>query len=222
MDKQTMVRPRTCPICSNEAPLLLIKTHTEYFQCESCRMLFSDPLNQEGLVGGQHEDGRALQNDIRLDRIETMMNGMKKEDIRILDFGCGNFLLGKYLQNNGYNVTGYDAYHPDYNRLPDRNKYHLCLCIECIEHTSSPFIELDVINRALVAGGLAYFESGFTNIADRDDIKLEEYLYVNPSAGHATIFSHHAFDLLLLKKGFYSKRHFDENCRLFVKIDSLP
>lgn len=212
------VRPRICPICSNESPLRLVKQNTEYFQCESCRTLFSEPLPQDGLVGGQHESGRALQNHIRLDRIKTMTNGMKKEDVRILDFGCGNFLLGKYLQNEGYNVTGYDAYHPDYNRLPEKNKYHLCLCIECVEHMSSPFIEIDVMNRSLVDGGLCYFESGYINIADRDGIKLEDYLYVNAEAGHATVFSHHGLDLLLQIKGFLPKRHFDDNTRLYRKI----
>lgn len=215
------VRPRICPICNGESPLRLTKQNTQYFQCESCKMLYSDPLSQEGLVGGQHEEGRALQNDIRLERIETMTKGMKKENIRILDFGCGHGYLVNYLKEHGYNITGYDAYNEDFNRLPGKEQYHLCLCIEVIEHTSAPFVELDVINRALVNGGLAYFESGYTNIADRDGIKLEEYLYVNPSAGHATIFSHHAFDLLLFKKGFYSKRHFDDNCRLFVKVNSL-
>jgi len=33
------------------------------------------------MIGGMHEEGRALQNDIRLDRINTMTAGMKKEDV---------------------------------------------------------------------------------------------------------------------------------------------
>jgi len=212
------IRPRTCVICSNEAPHRLTKGHTLYYQCESCRTLFSDPLSQDGLCGGQHEAGRALQNDIRLDRIKTMTRGMKKEDIRILDFGCGNFMLGKYLQDKGYDVMGYDAYNEEYSRLPEKNKYHICLCIECVEHLSSPFIELDVMHRSLVEGGLCYFESGFINIAIRDNIQLEDYLYVNPDAGHATVFSHHGLDLLLQIKGFLPKRHFDDNTRLYRKI----
>lgn len=212
------IRPRICPICSNEAPHRLTKGNTLYYQCESCRTLFSDPLSQDGLVGGQHEEGRALQNDIRLDRIKTMTQGMKKEDIRILDFGCGHGLLVNYLKEHGYNVTGYDAYNEEYSRLPEKNKYHLCLCVEVIEHTSAPFIELDVMNRSLIDGGLCYLETGFVDIADQDKIELDDYLYVSPQAGHATIFSHHSLDYLMLLKGFGSKRHFDRNCRLYVKI----
>lgn len=212
------VRPRTCPVCHNEAPLRLIRQHTEYFQCESCQMLFSDPLNQEGLVGGQHEDGRALQNHIRLERVKTMLEGMKKEDVRILDFGCGHGYLVKFLKENGYNIIGYDAYNEEFSRLPEKSIYHLCICVEVIEHTSHPFVELDVIKRSLVNGGLLYLETGFVNIATQDNIPLEEYVYVSPEAGHATIFSHHSMDYLMLLKGFRSKRHFDRNCRLYTKF----
>jgi hypothetical protein len=146
-----------------------------------------------------------------------MTNGMKKEDVRILDFGCGNFLLGKYLQDEGYNVTGYDAFNEEYSRLPEKNKYHLCLCVEVLEHTSPGFIELDVIHRALVDGGLLYAETGFINICDQDKIELEDYVYISAIAGHATIFSHHGLDLLMYKKSFITRRHFDRNCRLYEK-----
>lgn len=213
-----MLRPRICPICNGEAPFRLNTQNTDYFQCESCRMLFSDPIEQDDLVGGQHEEGRALQNPIRLDRIKTMIEGIKKEDVRILDYGCGHGYLVNYLIEEGYNVTGYDPYNPEYNRLPEKNKYHLCLMVEVIEHTSAPFVEIDVINRSLVDGGLLYLETGFIDIAVEDSIPLDEYLYVNPGAGHATIFSHHSLDYLMLLKGFRSKRHFDRNCRLFTKI----
>lgn len=210
---------RICPVCSNIATIRLRKKNTDYWSCESCRMLFSDPIDQEGLVGGEHEVGRnQLQNHIRLDRVATMTNGMKKEDIRIVDWGCGHGMLVSDLKANGYEAMGYDAYNPDFNRLPERGQYHLCMMVEIIEHTSPGYIELDAINRCLVDGGLLYLESGFINIAEQDGIPLEEYFYINPVAGHSTIFSHHALDLLMLQKGFASKRHFDRNTRLFYKI----
>src|ERR1051325_3534113 len=146
------MKDKVCRIYNNIAPFRLRKQTTDYFQCESCRTLFSDPLSQDGLVGGCHEEGRALQNRIRLHRIETMMHGMKKEDIRILDFGCGHGLLVKYLKEQGYNVTGYDPYNEEYIQLPQKDNFHLCLMVEVVEHTSAPFVELDVINRSLVNG----------------------------------------------------------------------
>lgn len=213
----TESRPVFCPICGNPAHHFIKKGTVDYAKCESCNTIFCGQLDQENMVGGMHEDGRALQNDIRLDRIKTMTAGMKKEDIRILDFGCGNFLLGKYLQEHGYNVIGYDAYHPEYNRLPDNNKYHLCLCIEVIEHTSFPFVELAVINRSLVEGGLLYIETGFYDVMIEDKIDPQNYIYIEPSVGHSTIFSHHSLDLLLSYRGYLTRRHFDRNCRLYEK-----
>lgn len=214
----TESRPVFCPICGNPAHHFIKKGHIDYNKCESCNTIFCGQLDQENMVGGMHEDGRALQNDIRLERIKTMTAGMKKEDIRILDFGCGNFLLGKYLQEHGYNITGYDAYHPEYSKLPERNKYHLCLCIEVLEHTSFPFIELDVIHRSLVDGALLYAETGFYDIMIEDKVLPEDYIYIEPEVGHSTIFSHHSLDLLLSYHGYVTRRHFDRNCRLYEKI----
>lgn len=207
-----------CLICRNISPFYLKKDSTDYYKCESCNTIFCGPLDQENMVGGMHEDGRALQNDIRLDRIKTMTAGMKKEDIQILDFGCGHGYLVEYLKNEGYNVTGYDAYNPDFSRLPEANKFHLCICVEVIEHTSYPFVELEVMNRSLMVGGLLYIETGFYDVMIEDKIAPEDYVYIEPKVGHSTIFSHHSLDLLLSYRGFITRRHFDRNCRLYEKL----
>lgn len=210
---------RVCPVCFNIATIRLRKKNTDYWQCESCRMLFSEPIDQEGLVGGQHEIGRnELQNHIRLDRVATMTKGMNKEDVQILDFGAGHGLLVADLKSAGYQATPFDAYNPEFSRLPEKNKYHLCIMVEVIEHLSPSYIELDLINRSLVDGGLLYLETGFINICNEDGIDISDYLYVAPEAGHATIFSHHALDLLMFQKNFRPRRHFDRNCRLFEKV----
>lgn len=181
-------------------------------------MLFCQPLDQEGLVGGQHEDGRALQNDIRLARIEKILEGIDKKDARILDFGTGHGLLVKYLREKGYNADGYDAYNPDFMEVPENGVYNLVTCVEVLEHTSPSFIELDFINRKLKKGAGCYIETGFIDTCIEDGISLEDFFYIAPHSGHATIFSHHSLDLLMLLKGFRSKRHFDRNTRLFIKI----
>lgn len=216
------MRDIVCPICSNPAPERLKKGHTVYWQCESCHHLFCDYIDQTGLVGGQHHDGRNIeQNHIRIDRVATMTEGMKREDVNVFDFGCGFNWLVNDLNKAGFNAVGYDAFNEEFNRLPEKNKFHVVTCVECIEHCVSPFIELDVINRSLVMGGLAYFESGYIDVAKRDGIDISDYVYVSPDAGHSSIFSHHSFDLLLSFKGFAPKRHFDDNCRLYTKIREI-
>lgn len=213
---------RYCSICNNPTPFRLRKGNTDYFQCESCKTLFSEPLNQEGLVGGGNHDQRnEIQNPIRLDRVSTMTENMKREDVNVLDFGCGFAVLVNDLKKAGYNAAGYDAYNPDFLRLPEHNKFHVCMMVEVIEHTTANFIELDVINRSLVDGGILYVESGFVNTAQEDNIPLEDFFYIDPAAGHSTVFSHHGMDILMMSKGYYPKRHFCRNSRLYRKVKSL-
>lgn len=217
-----MNQDKVCPICNNPAPFRLRKQTTDYWQCESCHFLFSDYIDQTGLVGGQHHEGRNLeQNHIRIDRVATMTEGMKREDVYVADWGCGFGWLVNDLKKAGFNAMGYDAYSEDFLRLPEKNKYHVVTCVECIEHCVSPFLELDVINRSLVMGALLYFETGFIEIPIRDGIPLEDYVYVSPEAGHSSIFSYHSMDLLLSFHGFAPKRHFDDNCRLYRKIREI-
>lgn len=210
---------RFCSICGNPAPLRLRKLTIDYFECESCKHLFSDYIEQDNMVGGEHEIGRnQQQNHIRLDRVATMTNGMKKEDVNIVDWGCGHGMLVADLRAAGYNVMGFDPYNPEFNRLPEKGKYHVCLMVEIIEHTCPDYIELDAINRCLLDGGLTYIETGFSNIPQQDGIPLDDYFYIAPQNGHSSIFSHHSLDLLMRIKGFETRRHFDRNTRLFSKM----
>ena len=213
------MQDRICPICNNMAPLRLRKQTTDYFQCESCRTLFSDPINQEGMVGGEHEIPRNVeQNHIRIERVAKQMAGFKKDDFSILDFGAGHGYLMRDFKAAGYNCDAYDAYNPEFDTLPPKNKYQIVTMVEIIEHTSHPFMELDVVNRSLVMGGIVTIETGFWNISVEDNIPIEEYVYIAPHCGHATIFSHHSLDLLMYMKGFMPRRHWDRNCRNFQKI----
>lgn len=207
-----------CPICNNPLQYLLKKGDTDYMQCESCRTIFCNELDQDNKVGGQHEEGRALQNDIRLDRVEKMLGSIGKENARILDYGTGNGFLVDYLNEHGWKCDGFDPYNPKYSRIPNNGIYDLVTMIEVVEHTVAPFMEIDFISRKLKSGAGLYIETGFFDIAVEDNIPLNEYIYIEPSAGHSTIFSHHGLDYMLLLKGYRTKRHFDRNVRLYQKI----
>jgi 2-polyprenyl-3-methyl-5-hydroxy-6-metoxy-1,4-benzoquinol methylase len=173
------------------------------------------------MVGGEHEEGRNLgQNHLRLARIEGMAIGIPREQTNILDFGCGHGYLVEYLQNSGFpNVQGFDAYSVQFSTLPSKEKYHIITAIEVFEHTSAPFVEIDLIWRSLVDNGLVMIESSFVNVADEENIPLEEFFYIAPQNGHATIFSHHGLDLLMTLRGFVPRQHWDRQVRLYQKVN---
>jgi len=212
---------KKCPVCTNAAFPRLKKGIVDYWQCSNCQMVFSDALNNENMVGGGNEVPRNVeQNHLRIGRIDEMVLGMKKEEVNILDFGCGTGYLIEDLKKAGFvNTDGYDAYSDKFSRLPEKDKYHIITCVECIEHTSAPYIEIDVMHRSLKKGGCVYFETSFTNIAEQENIPLDDFFYIDPSVGHSTIFSHHALDLLMSQKGFRPLQHFNRHVRLYMKMD---
>jgi hypothetical protein len=214
------MKDKICPICNNHSHFKFRKETSYYFQCTNCKTLFCDPIDQEGMVGGEFEEGRNIdENHIRISRIAEMSLGIPKEELRILDFGCGHGMMLNDLKDAGYiNAIGYDAYNPEYNTLPITNQFHVITAIEVIEHTSSPFIELNWMYKALAIGGCVMLETSFVDIANEEGIPLDKFFYVAPQNGHSTIFSHHGLDLLMTMKGFIPKQHFNRNVRLYQKI----
>lgn len=215
------MKERTCPVCSNHSHYIFTKLNTHYFKCTSCRFLFCDELSQIGLVGGEHEIGRnESQNELRINRINELTVGSKKEDVHIMDFGAGSGYLVRDLKDAGYpNVIPYDAYNPEFSSLPPFNKFHLVTMVEVVEHIPPNFFELDFINKCLLPGGILYLETSFVDIAEELNIPLSEFFYANPAAGHSSIHSHHSLDLLLCSKNFMPIQHINKNVRLFRKVN---
>jgi len=182
-------------------------------------MIWSDPIDQDAMVGGEHEEGRnQSQNHLRIQRIDDLVLGSKKEYVQILDFGCGHGYFVNDLHKSGYvNAVGYDAFNEEYNRLPKYNKFHLVTMTEVCEHISHPFLEFDFIYKCLLPGGVIMIETSFTNIAEEDGIKMEDFFYIAPQNGHSTIHSHHSLDLLMATKRFKPMPHINRHVRLYVK-----
>jgi len=215
-----MSKEKVCPICNNHSTFRLKKMNVDYFQCSSCRLLYSEAIDQDNMVGGEHEEVRNYtQNSIRIERINEMIIGSRKEDVKILDFGCGHGLFVEALKKAGFEkVTGFDLYNEEFNRLPEPDTFHLVVMTEVIEHIPDPYIELDLICKSMVDRGVIMIETSFVDIAQQDGIKLEDFFYIAPQNGHSTIHSHHSLDLLMVGKGFVPIQHVDRNVRLFRKI----
>lgn len=209
-----------CPLCYNGSSLRLTKGTTEYYECSNCHSLYCGPLDQEGLVGGQFEVERNQnQNDLRIERINKMAGNIPKEEIHILDFGCGSGLLIEDLKKAGYpNVDGFDAYSEKFCRFPQKNKYHIVTAIEVFEHLSDLYLELDLIYKSMVDGGRIMVETGIIDAAKEDGHTLDDWFYINEKAGHSTIFSSHGLDILLSTHGFAPRQAFCNYVKHYQKI----
>lgn len=208
----------TCFICNNEAHERLSRGVVKYYQCGNCKTLFCGELDNSNKVGGGFEVERnATQNIQRIRRIDEMFFGFNKNTVNVLDFGCGNGYLIEDINKAGYNAFGYDMYNEKYAAIPEKNKFHLITCIECVEHLSQPYFEIDVMYRSLRQKGIVMFETSFVDVANEEGIPLEEYDYIEPIVGHSTLFSHHGLDLLMALKGFEPMNHVNRHVRLYIK-----
>lgn len=88
----------------------------------------------------------------------------------ILDYGCSEGLLIRFLREQGYNNTfGYDAYSAPYSDPGVlRQKYDLIVCQDVIEHCEDPRGLLADLARYLEPGGVLYLG---TPAADQIDLK---------------------------------------------------
>lgn len=176
------------------------------------------PLDQSGMVGGTGEGDRNQDhNPERLARMKEFHPNPK-----VLDFGCGSGLLVEFLRRNGIKAEGYDKYLKtctDYLFNGDlafsKGHYDIVTMVEVIEHTASPYLELEDIFHVLKPGGILMVETSFTDW-------MEPYTdpYVNPSIGHSTIFSHKGLDELMITKGFEVYGHINRNVRVYNKPTS--
>lgn len=169
--------------------------------------LYTGPLDQSNMVGGTNEDIRNSQhNPERLKRIKQLNSNPK-----VLDYGCGNGLLVKYLRGNNIWVDGYDPFNNIYSSpLPD-SAYDIVTLIEVIEHTAEPYAEVDDIFRILRPGGILMIETSFSDFLEEDDP------YLNPAIGHSTVFSYKGLDELMLSRGFEFGVKINRNVLLYRK-----
>lgn len=176
-------------------------------------------LDQSNKVGGTGEETRnQVHNPTRLQRIKDLHPNPK-----VLDFGCGSGLLVEFLRHNGIKAEGYDRYlknSTDYLFNGDlafsKGEYDIVTLVEVIEHTTSPYLELQDIFHILKPGGFLMVETSFTDWMD-----LWRDPYIDPTIGHSTIFSHRGLDEVMMEKGFEIYGHINQNVRVYQKPE-LP
>jgi 2-polyprenyl-3-methyl-5-hydroxy-6-metoxy-1,4-benzoquinol methylase len=185
------------PITGIEAKPFAKIDGTQYF-IDNTGTVFCEQLDQSGMVGGTGD--RTAQDDWRA----SLAKG------RTLDYGCGN---GNLVKAIGIGAFGYDPYSSEeWARSKPWGKFDTAFMVEVIEHTTSPFAEIDEIRELLVPGGRLIIETSFS------DWVKEGHPYLNPRIGHSTIFSHLGLDTLMLMRGFTPSDHINRNVRVYTRF----
>lgn len=184
----------------------IVRNNIVYYRLEN-GTLYCGPLDQSNKVGGTGEEKRnAAHNPTRLERIKEI-----NPKAKVLDYGCGNGLLVKYLLSNDIDAVGFDPFNETYASPIAQNAFDVITAIEVFEHLSEPYYEVDQIFNALKEGGIVMIETSFTDWMKDDDS------YINPAIGHSTIFSHKGLDELMTSRGFKIGNHINRNVRLYRK-----
>lgn len=197
------------PITGKVAKKTFVKGGVQYYT-DDLGNIFCKKLDQSGMVGGGNEDTRNTDemNKTRLERIRQISG---KHDPTILDYGCGNGLMVKFMQAAGIECDGYDVYNDDYaDFISLKKEYDVIVLTEVIEHLTAPFAELEEIKVLCHADSKIMIETSFTEWITQDDI------YINPEVGHCTIFSHAGLDNLMVQFGFKPDNHINRNVRIYA------
>lgn len=195
------------PITREPGQKHFVKGGVQYYKDE-LNNWFCTYIKQEDLVGGGFEPERNL-NEINETRLKRVREITGKQNPAILDYGCGNGLMVRYFQAQGVRGNGFDKFNPKFNRLELGTGYDCVTLIEVIEHLTEPWTELKQIHDCLAPNGKVMIETSFTDWLTPDDI------YVEPSVGHCTIFSHIGLDHLMARFGFQPGVHINRNVRIY-------
>jgi hypothetical protein len=200
------------PITGEIAKKSFIKNGVQYYTDELGN-IFCEKLDQSNMVGGGNEQPRNA-NEINQTRLERIKQISGKNNPTILDYGCGNGLMVKFMKSKGINCDGYDPYNKEFNTLP-KNKYDVIVLTEVIEHLTTPFNELQEIKTLCHYKSKIMIETSFSNWLTKDDA------YIEPNVGHCTIFSHEGLDNLMAQFGFIPANHINKNVRVYQSGHSL-
>lgn len=226
-----------CPICSLPAIPFVSKKDRfgqdyHYVKCTGCGFLFDEDLvldknRLEAKTGKVYDQDYFTTIDsgwkLRGDKIIKVVNLvikmlqlLKGTKINVLDYGAGNGYVTALIKSNG-SIFYYDKYekptHPgNYTVLEAPKTANLVLAEELVEHLS------DINewgNITALSENVLIVTTEVTDGVDADT--LENWVYINPDAGHSCIYSFKALGLLAKKYGFFYFFFPNKLTHIFIK-----
>ena len=229
-----------CTICKGETAQKFSKrlgqASVQYCYCSYCRHLTATDLdagpNYVGRYFTEIDTGWEQRNKRMLEFIRIISRlpavAVSKRSA-ILDFGCGFGRLVQDLNRAGFDACGFEP-HPqttvslprvfvDAQELPKIDgRVELITCIEVLEHLRDPDEALQAISDLLRPSGYLLVSTDLYN----DRIHGEHWYYLNPAAGHVSIFSESSLTTLLQRHGFHPILRVNDSVWLFRKVGTVP
>lgn len=220
-------KPRPCKICDALSPVYgeLDFTDTNnpqaifpksgrnvtYNRCENCGLFFSASLDHWSDAEMQtyiyNDDFKIMDPSIVTgDRARQCAENMdllfseNRAHLSVLDHGGGQGFFEQSLRHLGYqDVQTYDPYFGDHKIMPGR-RFDIVTSLEVLEHAINPVAMIKNIGELVKQDGLLFFATLL--VPDNIDSLGTGWWYMNPRAGHVTLYSRKALALAFDQAGF--------------------
>lgn len=211
-----------CRLCGAQARLkcekLFFKAQPiKYYECQRCQFLQAEEFDVsevykghllESDFGWQQRNKKILQVIDRIIKV-PLLGGLGRE-VKILDFGCGSGYVVKQLRFLGYRAYGYDPFRVGTGESKEqflfsdlkgfkRGEINLVICIEVLEHLWQPLEAFEPVNELLSERGYVLISTGRYKPRKHDC----SWWYLNPKAGHVSLFSKGALSYFLKKSNLH-------------------
>ena len=181
-----------------------------YYGCPECNFIFTthcDNWTQEEFLQNIYND-KYIECDPDFKEARPISTAKCYENqfpqfkkLKILDFGSGHGLFGKYLNEKGFNITSYDPFYGN-NEIPKSNSFDIVITTEVLEHSHTPIETVEKCLSFLKKDEPACFIAGtLLTPVSIEQLKhnLSSYWYAGPRNGHISLFSEKTMRLLAKK-----------------------
>ncbi len=129
------------------------------------------------------------------------MFGIGSNSIKHLDYGGGDGLLARLLQETGWQSTSYDPFVNLYTPIDHLGKFDLITAFEVFEHVPDVPALMRNLDKLLAANGIVLFSTLVSdeNIGANQRIN---WWYASPRNGHISLFSKRSLAILAKKYDF--------------------
>jgi hypothetical protein len=212
-----------CPICNGEVKLLDVVDFNKsceehrgkflplsgipiyYTQCTNCFFTFAPEFEKWSendflekiyndeyiLIDPDYLEARPQANFSALQKIF----GESKKIIRHLDYGGGNGVLSKRLQEDGWDSKTYDPFPSSSTNLKDLGKFNLITAYEVFEHVPDVNVLMKNLIEVMTDDCLILFSTLVSDGSIQANNRIS-WWYASPRNGHISLFSIKSLGLL--------------------------